>query len=373
MRTVERPGTSNAIQQQKGSQAWGSTANGFSLTGSQFAPRARMACAVAVLVVLTVLVAGFSLAVGSRSIPLSEVVLALFSPDQDAFAAKVVQARVPRTLFALLAGAAQGVSGLLMQRVTRNPIADPSILGVNAGASLFVVSAMAFLGITTSSQYIWCAIAGAALTAAFVYGVGSSGRGGASPLKLALAGTAVSTAFSSLVSIIVMPRENVMSTFRFWQVGSVSGASWADVQTFMPFLLVGLAAALVVAPALEVLALGDDAAVGLGAKPGLVRLISSAAAVVLCGATTAIAGPIAFVGLMVPHLVCLLYKGGLRTQMLLTALLGAFVFTAADVIGRVVVSPGELEVGIVTAFVGAPVFIAVAVRTAGGMRAGEVA
>ena len=332
-----------------------------------------MACAVAVLVVLTVLVAGFSLAVGSRSIPLSEVVLALFSPDQDAFAAKVVQARVPRTLFALLAGAAQGVSGLLMQRVTRNPIADPSILGVNAGASLFVVSAMAFLGITTSSQYIWCAIAGAALTAALVYGVGSSGRGGASPLKLALAGTAVSTAFSSLVSIIVMPRENVMSTFRFWQVGSVSGASWADVQTFMPFLLVGLAAALVVAPALEVLALGDDAAVGLGAKPGLVRLISSAAAVVLCGATTAIAGPIAFVGLMVPHLVCLLYKGGLRTQMLLTALLGAFVFTAADVIGRVVVSPGELEVGIVTAFVGAPVFIAVAVRTAGGMRAGEVA
>lgn len=372
MRTVERPGTSNAIQQQKGSQARGSTANGFSLTGSQFAPRARMACAVAVLVVLTVLVAGFSLAVGSRSIPLSEVVLALFSPDQDAFAAKVVQARVPRTLFALLAGAAQGVSGLLMQRVTRNPIADPSILGVNAGASLFVVSAMAFLGITTSSQYIWCAIAGAALTAALVYGVGSSGRGGASPLKLALAGTAVSTAFSSLVSIIVMPRENVMSTFRFWQVGSVSGASWADVQTFMPFLLVGLAAALVVAPALEVLALGD-AAVGLGAKPGLVRLISSAAAVVLCGATTAIAGPIAFVGLMVPHLVCLLYKGGLRTQMLLTALLGAFVFTAADVIGRVVVSLGELEVGIVTAFVGAPVFIAVAVRTAGGMRAGEVA
>lgn len=338
-----------------------------------FASRVRAACAVAVLLALTVLAAGFSLAVGSRSIPLPEVASALFAPGQDAFAAKVVQARVPRTLFALLAGAAQGISGLLMQRVTRNPIADPSILGVNAGASLFVVAAMAFLGITTSSQYIWWAVLGAALTAVLVYGAGSSGRGGASPLKLALAGTAVSTAFSSLVSIIVMPRENVMSSFRFWQVGSVSGASWTDVQTFMPFLLVGVAIALVVAPALEVLALGDDAAVGLGAKPGLVRLASSVAAVVLCGAATAIAGPIAFVGLMVPHLVNLLYKGNLRMQMLLTALLGAFVLTAADVLGRVAVSPGELEVGIVTAFVGAPVFIAVAVRSAGALRTGEVA
>ena len=338
-----------------------------------FASRVRVACAVAVLLALTVLAAGFSLAVGSRSIPLPEVASALFAPGQDAFAAKVVQARVPRTLFALLAGAAQGILGLLMQRVTRNPIADPSILGVNAGVSLFVVAAMAFLGITTSSQYIWWAIFGAALTAVLVYGVGSSGRGGASPLKLALAGTAVSTAFSSLVSIIVMPRENVMSSFRFWQVGSVSGASWADVQTFVPFLLVGVAVALIVAPALEVLALGDDAAVGLGAKPGLVRLASSVTAVVLCGATTAIAGPIAFVGLMVPHLVNLLYKGNLRMQMLLTALLGAFVLTAADVLGRVAVSPGELEVGIVTAFVGAPFFIAVAVRSAGAMRTGEVA
>ena len=333
--------------------------------------RGRLAIACVALVVLTVLAAGFSLAVGSRSIPLAEVAGALVNPGQDAFAAKVVQARVPRTLFALLAGAAQGLSGLLMQKVTRNPIADPSILGVNAGASLFVVAAMAFWGITTSAQYIWWAVAGAALTAVLVYGVGSSGRGGASPLKLALAGTAVSTAFSSLVSILVMPRENVMSAFRFWQVGSVSGASWGDLQVFVPFVLVGVAIAFVVAPALEVLALGDDAAVGLGAKPGVVRLAASVAAVVLCGATTAIAGPIAFVGLMVPHIVNLLYKGDLRAQLVLTALLGAFVLTAADVVGRVAVSPGELEVGIVTAFVGAPVFIAVAVRATRSARFGE--
>ena len=370
MRTVAPPGNLTDARQGRSPRIQGAAAQGLA---RPFASRVRVACAVAVLLALTVLAAGLSLAVGSRSIPLPEVASALFAPGQDAFAAKVVQTRVPRTLFALLAGAAQGISGLLMQRVTRNPIADPSILGVNAGASLFVVAAMAFLGITTSSQYIWWAIFGAALTAVLVYGVGSSGRGGASPLKLALAGTAVSTAFSSLVSIIVMPRENVMSSFRFWQVGSVSGASWADVQTFVPFLLVGGAVALIVAPALEVLALGDDAAVGLGAKPGLVRLASSVAAVVLCGATTAIAGPIAFVGLMVPHLVNLLYKGNLRMQMLLTALLGAFMLTAADVLGRVAVSPGELEVGIVPAFVGAPVFIAVAVRSAGAMRTGEVA
>lgn len=341
--------------------------------GPHEAAHARLALAVAALLALTVLAAGFSLAVGSRPMALPEVAAALLAPGQDEFAAKVVQARVPRTLFALLAGAAQGISGLLMQRVTRNPIADPSILGVNAGASLFVVAAMAFLGITTSGQYIWWAIAGAAVTAALVYGVGSLGRGGASPLKLALAGTAVSTAFSSLVSIVVMPRENVMSTFRFWQVGSVSGAGWGDVQAFAPFMAAGVAVALVVAPALEVLALGDDAAVGLGARPGLVRLASSASAVVLCGATTAVAGPIAFVGLMVPHLVSLLYKGGLRAQMLLAALLGTFVLTAADVIGRIAVSPGELEVGIVTAFVGAPVFIAVAVRSARAARFGEAA
>lgn len=370
MRTVAPPGNPIDARRGRSPRIQGASARELA---HPFASRVRAACAVAVLLALTVFAAGFSLAVGSRSIPLPEVASALFAPGQDAFAAKVVQARVPRTLFALLAGAAQGISGLLMQWVTRNPIADPSILGVNAGASLFVVAAMAFLGITTSSQYIWWAVLGAALTAVLVYGVGSSGRGGASPLKLALAGTAVSTAFSSLVSIIVMPRENVMSSFRFWQVGSVSGTSWTDVQTFMPFLLVGLAIALVVAPALEVLALGDDAAVGLGAKPGFVRLASSVAAVVLCGATTAIAGPIAFVGLMVPHLVNLLYKGNLRMQMLLTALLGAFVLTAADVLGRVAVNPGELEVGIVTAFVGAPVFIAVAVRSAGAMRTGEVA
>lgn len=313
MRTVAPPGNLTDARRGRSPRIQGAAAQGLA---RPFASRVRVACAVAVLLALTVLAAGFSLAVGSRSIPLPEVASALFAPGQDAFAAKVVQARVPRTLFALLAGAAQGISGLLMQRVTRNPIADPSILGVNAGASLFVVAAMAFLGITTSSQYIWWAIFGAALTAVLVYGVGSSGRGGASPLKLALAGTAVSTAFSSLVSIIVMPRENVMSSFRFWQVGSVSGASWADVQTFVPFLLVGVA---------------------------------------------------------VPHLVNLLYKGNLRMQMLLTALLGAFVLTAADVLGRVAVSPGELEVGIVTAFVGAPVFIAVAVRSAGAMRTGEVA
>lgn len=370
MRTVALPGNPIDARRGRSPRIQGASARELA---HPFASRVRAACAVAVLLALTVLVAGFSLAVGSRSIPLPEVASALLASGQDAFAAKVVQARVPRTLFALLAGAAQGISGLLMQRVTRNPIADPSILGVNAGASLFVVAAMAFLGITTSSQYIWWAVLGAALTAVLVYGVGSSGRGGASPLKLALAGTAVSTAFSSLVSIIVMPRENVMSSFRFWQVGSVSGASWTDVQTFMPFLLVGVAIALVVAPALEVLALGDDAAVGLGTKPGLVRLASSVAEVVLCGAATAIAGPIAFVGLMVPHLVNLLYKGNLRMQMLLMALLGAFVLTAADVLGRVAVSPGELEVGIVTAFVGAPVFIAVAVRSAGAMRTGEVA
>lgn len=326
------------------------------------------------LMALLVLAAAASLATGSRAIPVGEVFSSLFfSADEPSFTARVVQARIPRTLFGLLAGAALGIAGLLMQRVTRNPIADPSILGVNSGAALFVVIGLVFFHITTSTQYIWFAIVGAAITSAVVYGVGSSGAGGASPLKLALAGTAVSLALSSLVSILIMPREIVMNTFRFWQVGSFGAADWGSLQTFLPFFVIGIGLALVIAPALDVLGLGDEAAVGLGARPGVVRLVSSLSAVILCGATTAVAGPVAFVGLMVPHIVSLIYKGDLRTTMVLSALAGALLMVASDIVGRIVVSPGELEVGIVTAFVGAPIFIAIAVRTTKAARLGKVA
>ena len=321
-----------------------------------------------VLIVGAVLV---SVSVGTRQLPFGDVMRSLVTGDQSDVCGIIVWKRVPRTVFGLLAGAALGVAGLLMQAVTRNPIADPSILGVNSGASLAVVAGIAFLGITTSAQYMALAIAGAGAAAALVYGVGSAGRGGATPLKLALAGTAISMALSSLVSVIVMPNTQVMDQFRFWQVGSISGASWSGIAGLLPIFMVCLAVALAIAPALEVLAMGDEAAVGLGARPGVVRLVASVAAVALCGATTAIAGPVSFVGLMVPHAVRMVYRGGMRSQVLLCALVGALLLLISDVGGRVlgnllIAASTELEVGIVTAFVGAPVFIAIAVRAGGG-------
>ena len=336
-------------------------------------PRPFGVAALVAAVALLALASVASLSLGTRSIPFPDVVgVLLGQADPDSFTARIVMQRAPRTLFALLAGAALGVSGLLMQAVTRNPIADPSILGVNSGAALAVVCGIAFLHVTTSGQYMALAVAGAAVTALFVYGVGSAGAGGASPLKLALAGTAVSVALSSLVSIVIMPRNSVMDQFRFWQIGSVGGAGWDSVAGFVPVFLVGVLVALVMAGSLEVLALGDDAAVGLGARPGLIRAVSSAAAVLLCGAVTALAGPIGFVGLMVPHAVRMVWRGAsMRSVMLLSALVGALLLTFADVVGRLVGGTGEVEVGIVTAIVGAPVFIAVAVRSGRAVSMGE--
>jgi len=297
-----------------------------------------------------------SVAYGSNLIPIGQVLQALQNPDSGTFEASVVWARIPRTVFGVLAGAALGVSGALMQAVTRNPIADPSVLGVNTGASLFVVIGIAWMHITSSQQYIWLAFAGAALTAVFVYGIASVGYGGPTSIKLALAGTAL----SALVNTVMLPDSSVMKEFRFWQVGSISGTSWTEIQSILPYLLVGFMLAVVLIPALNALALGDELAAGLGVNVQLVRALAALGGVLLCAATTALAGPIGFVGLMVPHFVRLTLGADLKTVIPLSALYGAALLVLADVLGRVLGSPGELEVGIVTAVLGAPVFILVA-------------
>ena len=303
-----------------------------------------------------------SLVFGSRFVSLHEVIDGLFHPDVDSFAANVVRKRVTRTVFSLFCGAALGVSGALMQAVTRNPIADPSILGVNTGAALFVVCGIAFLNISTANQYIWLALAGAAITAIFVYGIGSMGRGGATPIKLVLAGAATSAALSSLVIAIMIPRSYVMDQFRFWQVGSVGSATWGAIATFAPFLVIGVLISFVTAPALNALALGDDAAKGLGVRTGMLRLFAALAGVLLCGAATAMAGPIGFIGLLSIHVIRLVIGPDLRFAIPMSALSGAILLTISDVIGRLVGSPGELEVGVVTAFVGAPILILLAMK-----------
>lgn len=303
-----------------------------------------------------------SLAFGARYIDFQEVINILFSTDNASFQALIVQERIPRTVFGIIAGASLGVSGALMQAITRNPIADPSILGVNTGTSLFVVTGIAFFHINSAGQYLWFALAGAAITAVFVYGIGSIGHGGATPIKLALAGAATSAALSSLVSAIILPRTEVMNAFRFWQVGSISGATWEGIITVSPFLMAGIVIGILATPALNALAMGDEVATGLGVRTGAVRIICAFAGVLLCGATTALAGPIGFVGLMIPHTMRLLCGPNLRHIVPMSALGGAILLTSSDIIGRLIGNLGELEAGIVTAFFGAPILIAIAMR-----------
>lgn len=301
-----------------------------------------------------------SLAWGSKNVGFSQAINTLLNSNDVSFAALVVRERIPRTIFGIMAGASLGISGALMQSITRNPIADPSILGVNTGASLFVVIGIAFFNINSANQYIWLALAGAGITAVIVYFIGSIGNGGTTPIKLALAGAATSAVLTSLVSAIILPRSDAMDKFRFWQVGSIGGANWDSIRLILPFVIFGLIISVAATPALNVLALGDDVATGLGVNIGVIRVICAVAGVILSGATTAIAGPIAFIGLMIPHTIRLIFGSNLNGIVPLSAIGGAALLIISDVIGRVIGSPGEVQVGIITAFIGAPILIMIA-------------
>ena len=300
-----------------------------------------------------------SVAFGARTTTMETVLRTIFDKTFESFEANVVRARIPRTVFGVLAGAGLGVSGVLMQAITRNPIADPGILGVNTGASLAVVVGMAFFHISAGTEYVLLSFIGAIVTAVFVYSIASFGYGGVTPMKLALAGAATSTALGSLVNTIMMPNDRVMDQFRFWQVGSIGGTGWDEIKIIMPYILAGIAIAIILAPALNAMALGDEMATGLGINVKLVRGIAAFSGVLLCSTVTAFAGPIGFVGLMIPHLMKLLVGQDYRCIVPMSALGGSCLLVLADVIGRVLGRPGELEVGVVTAMIGAPVFVAI--------------
>ena len=323
----------------------------------------RLLLFIAVSVALFLLSLPLSFSIGARDIPLVDLFHTLLGKEVNPLYSPILEKRVVRTVLGILAGSSLGMAGCLMQSITRNPIADPSILGVNNGASLFVVSGIAFAGIHTTTQYIFFALLGAGFTALLVFGIASfvPGQAGAGmnvgPIRLALSGAAVSTAASSLISTVMLPRTNVMQVFRFWQTGSIASGTWESIGMVLPFLLVGMGLSLWLIPSLNVLTLGDDIAMGLGVKVVRTRALASLAGVLLCGATTAVAGPIGFVGLMVPHLVRAICGGDLKILLPLSALDGAVLLLLADVLGRYLGRPGELEVGIITAFLGAPVFI----------------
>jgi iron complex transport system permease protein len=303
-----------------------------------------------------------SIVLGSRDVSWTDI-WAGVSGQAEGFAQAAVAKRVPRTALAAAAGAALAVSGLVLQGITRNPLADPGILGVNTGASLAVVTGIAWFGLVSPTSYIWVAITGAALASAFVWTVGSLGRGGATPLKLTLAGAATAAALSSFVTAVVLPRPDISENVVSWQVGGVGGATDDKLWLMAPFLLASAAVCAWSARGLNMLGLGDDLASGLGEHVNRTRFLAAVGAVTLAGATTAITGPIAFVGLVVPHVARLLVGTDHRWLLPVSAMGGAVLLLVADVLGRVVAPPTEVDVGIITALVGAPVLIAVVRQT----------
>ena len=298
-----------------------------------------------------------SVAFGARALSFATVFEALTAYDPGNGDHAVVASRIPRTVLGLLAGGALGLAGAAMQGVARNPLADPGILGVNAGAAFFVVLGIYGFGVGSFGGYIWFALAGAALAAVVVYTVASLGREGATPVKLALAGAALSAGLSSLMSALLVSSQQTFDVFRFWQVGSVSGRGWDVITAVLPFLAVGAVITLGAGRALNGLSLGDDLARGLGQRVGLSRGITALGVVLLCGAATAAAGPIGFVGLVIPHMVRSLTGPDYRWILPFSLVLAPILLLTADIAGRLALPPAEIPVGVMTAVIGAPVFI----------------
>jgi iron complex transport system permease protein len=298
-----------------------------------------------------------SLVVGARAVPLDAVW------DGGHPLHPVIEARFERTLLGFAVGAALGLAGALMQGLTRNPLADPGILGVNAGATFAMVVGMTTLGLTSMGEFLPMAFLGAAVAALVVHAIASLGRDGASPMKLAITGAAVTAGLSSWTTGLLLADRRTMESFRFWQVGTIGGRGFDVLVTGLPFLLVGALLALAGARLLNTLALGDDLARGLGRRTGRDRLVVALAIVLLAGTATALAGPIAFVGLVVPHVVRA-FVGPDHTRVLpFSMLVGAALVVLADTLGRVVLPPSEVQVGIMAAAVGVPFFIALIRRT----------
>lgn len=310
-----------------------------------------------VAVVVLAAVSAASLAVGARGVPLSTVWEALTNFNAADGNHAVVIARIPRTVLGLLAGAALGLAGAAMQGVARNPLADPGILGLNAGAALAVVIGIYVFGVGSLTGYIWFAFIGAAAAAVVVYAIASRGRDGATPVKLALAGAALSAGLFSLLNVILVSSQDTFDRFRFWQVGSIGGRDWSVLLPALPFLATGAVIILAGGRVLNSLALGDDIARGLGQNVGLSRGITGLGIVLLCGSATALAGPIGFLGLVIPHAVRFLTGPDYRWILPFSMVSAPILLISADIIGRVILLPGEVPAGIMTALVGAPVFI----------------
>ncbi len=300
-----------------------------------------------------------SLALGSADIAPHTVWDAIFHYDASSSAHIIVRTlRLPRTVNAVICGAALAVAGGLMQGITRNPLADSGILGINAGAALAVVLGVFFFSIFRATEYAIAAIVGAAITVVIVYSLGSAGRGGPTPIKLTIAGAAITAMVASATTAILLFNQRTAEEVRFWLVGSVAGRSIEMVMGIGIYVVIALLAALLISRQVTTLSLGDDVARGLGLNVALVKGAVAAIVVVLAGGSVALAGPIAFVGLVVPHGVRFFVGSDYRWISLYSMIYGAIFLLVADILGRIIASPQELAVGVMTALIGGPVFIA---------------
>lgn len=328
----------------------------------------RPAVLMALLGALTVALCLLSIALGARNVPLDQVVQALLSRAPTRVVENIVwSVRVPRTAVGLTAGAALGLSGALMQALTRNPLADPGLLGVSAGAAFAIVLSVVAFGMGSLYGYIWFAFGGALVASVLVYLLGGLGRSGMTPIKLAIAGVAVTSLLTSLTSALVLTRPEALNRYRFWSAGSLADQNAEVVLRILPFVAAGTVLALACAPALNSMALGDDVAASLGRRLGLVRLQGALAIMLLTGAAVAVIGPVVFVGLVVPHVARILaQQAGLgpdhRWLLPISAVLAPCLVLVADITGRVVSRPIEIQAGVLIAFIGGPFFIAMVRR-----------
>ncbi|WP_069162752.1 FecCD family ABC transporter permease [Nocardia altamirensis] len=304
-----------------------------------------------------------SLALGARSVPIGTVVQALFGADDSRDALVVTGMRLPRTVVGLAVGAALGLAGAVVQGITRNPLASPTTLGINHGAGLAVVVAIYALQLSRPIEYVWFAFAGAACAALFTLTLGRR-AGDLDPVRLVLGGTVLQLVLVSWTSAVLLFSERTLDEARFWLAGSIAERDLGTLLPMLPTLLIGAVLGLVLAPALNTLALGDEAATALGMPVGRIRMAGMAAVVLLAGSAVAVAGPIAFIGLAAPHLVRLVLGNDHRVMVPGCLIAGPLLLLAADILGRIVARPSELEVGIVTAFLGAPLLAVLARRSA---------
>ncbi|MEJ7837691.1 MAG: iron ABC transporter permease [Thermomicrobiales bacterium] len=310
-----------------------------------------------------VLAALLSIRVGSIDISNRDAWNAIFNYHADSYNETVVRTlRLPRTVIAIAVGGGLAIAGAMMQAVTRNPLAGPDILGVSSGASFAIVSAIYFFGYTSIEQYLWFAFAGAAAASALVFLVGSAGRGGATPIKLALSGVVISSLLGAWTSALTLLDEDTLDQARFWFAGSVSGRPLELFWTVSPFLIGGVLICVLMGHQMNVLSMGEDAARALGMQTARIRIVSSVLVVLITGAAVSVAGPIGFVGLATPHIVRSIVGPDYRWVLPYSVLVGAVFLTLSDVIGRVVTRPGEIQVGIITAIFGAPFLIYLARR-----------